>query len=164
MDTSAWVRAGDGAGATPQVDVEAVLATVKEKGWEEEIPWVHYTAGIEMAQQIAAEGHTVYVDYTADWCVNCKANLYTVLETDRIRGVMEELGVVPLEADFTRKDPVMREEIISYGSNSVPVNIIVPANRPDEVIVLPTLLKQSTVEEKLREAAGARTASAAGFG
>ncbi len=116
--------------------------------WSEGIPWQAYRPGL--AEELAAQGYTVFVDYTAAWCLTCQTNKKLVLETEAVRRRMQELGVVPLKADLTKPDPALSEELKRFGRPSVPLNVIYPAERPNEPpIVLPVLLRQSVVLEKL---------------
>ena len=52
--------------------------------------------------------------------------------------------------------------IPSFVRNAVPLNIILPANRPEEPIFLPVLLTQDVVLEKL-QAAGPSDPSLAAY-
>ncbi len=113
------------------------------------IPWQEWKPGI--AQRLSEEGFNVYVDYTASWCLTCQSNKTLVLETDRIASEFEHLGIYPIKGDFTKLNPDMQRELQSHGRNGVPLNIIVPAGRPDEVIVLPEVLTQRIVLEALSE-------------
>lgn len=114
------------------------------------IPWQKWEPGI--AQRLADEGYTVYVDYTADWCLTCQANKKLVLERSRIANQFRELGVYPVKGDFTKRNPDMQAELQAHGRNGVPLNIVVPANRPDATIVLPEVLTSQTVLDALEEA------------
>lgn len=134
-------------------ELDAIAATVNQADWKR-IPWQEYSPGL--AEALAARGYTVYVDYTADWCVNCKVNTNTVLETDKIRELMRELRVIPIEADYTMQDDVMRQDLIRFGHPSVPMNLIYPAGKPSEVIKMDVLLSQSAVESALRRAGSSR--------
>ncbi len=114
------------------------------------IPWQAWEPGI--AQRLASEGYTVYVDYTATWCLTCQTNKAVVLETDRIAGRFKELGVYPIKADFTREDPGIQKELQAHGRNGVPLNIVVPAGRPGDAIVLPEVLTPQIVLDALARA------------
>ncbi|MEP0846427.1 MAG: thioredoxin family protein [Phycisphaerae bacterium] len=142
--------------AWASVDPESVIRHVASRGWNKEIPWAPYAP--RLAEELSRRGYTVYVDYTAAWCVNCQVNKTLVLETAAIREKMRSLGVIPIEADFTNEDPLMLAEITRRGRNSVPLNIILPAGRPDAEIILPVLLTQSIVAEALDQAGPSREA------
>lgn len=102
--------------------------------------------------ELAAEGKTVYIDYTAAWCLTCQQNKLLVLETPKVAGKLEEMGVVPIKADFTKQNAQIAAEIRAHGRNGVPVNVIYPADRPDEPIVLPEILTTRIVMDALKDA------------
>jgi thiol:disulfide interchange protein/DsbC/DsbD-like thiol-disulfide interchange protein len=125
------------------------------------VPWKKWAPGRH--KQLAAQGYTVFVDYTATWCATCQTNKKFVIESDAVRKKMAELGIYPIKADYTKSPDAMTHELDSYGSAGVPLNIIIPAGRPDEPIVLPTLLvgQQSLVIEQLEAAGPSQTGTAA---
>lgn len=119
------------------------------------IEWRDWQPGL--AERLAREGHTVYVDYTASWCLTCQVNKKLVLETGQVSRKFADLGVVALKADFTRYDPQIQRELNQHGRNGVPLNIVLPSGRPAEPIVLPELLTTSRVLEALESAGPSRS-------
>ncbi|MFH1749194.1 MAG: cytochrome c biogenesis protein CcdA [Planctomycetota bacterium] len=117
---------------------------------ESKIPWHRWEPGV--AERLADEGYTVYIDYTATWCLTCQANKKFVLETDRIANKCRELGVYPIKADFTTYDREMFAELKAYDKVGVPLNLVYPAGKPDEAIVLPEVLTFGIVEDALDKA------------
>lgn len=115
-----------------------------------EIPWLPYSQ--QRAATAVSAGRTIFVDYTAEWCVNCKANEKLVLNTDAVRKVMRDLGVVPLKADYTSEDPEIKADLAKYGRSGVPMYLVVPAHRPDGAVVLPEILTPGIVVDALRAA------------
>ena len=84
-----------------------------------------------------AEGKTVMVDFTADWCLTCKTNLKFAINTEDVSQWPATNGVVPLLADFRTEDsPEIKQMLAALESNSIPLLAIFPADRPDEAIVL----------------------------
>jgi thiol:disulfide interchange protein len=120
------------------------------RGTEAVIPWQAWEPGL--AERLSAEGYTVYVDYTADWCLTCQWNKKTALHTQKVVRVFRELGVYPIKADFTGYDPRMKAELQRYGRAGVPTNVILPAGRPNDPMILPEVLTSGRVVEALREA------------
>lgn len=118
------------------------------------IVWRAWEPGLP--ERLAAEGYTVYVDFTADWCLTCKTNKKVALETREVEDAFRRLGVVALKADFTRPNAAIQRELRRFGRAGVPLNVIYPAGRPDEVIVLPEVLTPSVVLSRLREAGPSR--------
>ncbi|MBI5866447.1 MAG: hypothetical protein HZB38_18405 [Planctomycetes bacterium] len=130
-------------------ELDALAKKVQAADWKR-IPWVPYQPGLAAA--LAERGYSVYVDYTADWCLNCKVNLKTSLEVDQVRAEMKSLGIIPIEADFTANDPGMRRDIDAVGRPSVPVNLVYPANKPNDFILLPEILTPGIVLDAIRTA------------
>lgn len=114
------------------------------------IPWQKWEPGI--GRRLAADGYTVYIDYTAKWCLTCQANKVLVLERAQVAREFAQLGVYPILADFTNYDPQMLAELEEHERKGVPLNVIYPAGRPAEPIVLPEVLRPGLVREALRKA------------
>jgi thiol:disulfide interchange protein DsbD len=58
------------------------------------IVWASWSdAAVERA---LADGRTVFIDFTAAWCVSCQANKKLVLEREAVTSMMRERGVVAL--------------------------------------------------------------------
>jgi thiol:disulfide interchange protein len=137
------------------ISPDEIVARVARSDWNDHIPWQPWQLGL--AEVLSRRGYTVYVDYTASWCPNCKVNKYLWLETDSMRSKMRELRVIPIEADFSDYNPVMHEEIKSWARPTVPLNLVYPAGRPGDAIKLPELfLSADPVHEALDKAGASR--------
>ena len=121
--------------------------------FSEKMPWQAFSE--DRLSQLA--GTTVFVDFTADWCLTCKVNEKTILETSAVRNGMADLGVIPLKADWTRRDQVITKWLRRYGKAGVPFApfyLVVPADRSRDNIPLPEVLTTDTVLAALRQAEG----------
>jgi thiol:disulfide interchange protein DsbD len=125
-------------------------ALVTELDFSEEMPWQAFSE--ERLEQL--DGTLVFVDFTADWCLTCKVNEKTILATAAVREGMAELGVVPLKADWTRRDEVITRWLRRYGKAGVPFYLVIPADRSLPNIALPEVITTGTVLDALRRAAG----------
>ncbi|MCB9679176.1 MAG: thioredoxin family protein [Alphaproteobacteria bacterium] len=98
--------------------------TVKTQlDFSEHIPWQPFSE-----QRLAQlEGTPVFVDFTAEWCLTCKVNEKTILETSAVRAAMSDNGVVPLKADWTRRDQTITDWLHRYGKAGVPFYLVIPA-------------------------------------
>ncbi len=118
--------------------------------WSEGIPWKKWnTCAVDEAIE---SGKTVFIDYTADWCTVCKVNKKVAINTPQVRAKMEELGVIAFKADFTLKNPDIAAQLKAFKRAGVPMNIIYPANDPDNPILLDANLKLEYLLEKLEQA------------
>jgi thiol:disulfide interchange protein DsbD len=122
------------------------LAGSRESGG---IEWVPFSAGKLSALQ--ASEKTVFLDFTADWCITCKFNERTAIDTPAVRQLLREKNVVPVRADWTNANPEITAALKNFGRVGVPFYVIYPAGRAGEPVVLPELLTESILVEALRK-------------
>ncbi|UCD30396.1 MAG: thioredoxin family protein [Planctomycetota bacterium] len=110
-----------------------------------ELPWQEFS--LERLNQLTAEGKTVLLDITADWCPNCKYNLGVVFNTSDVADVVARYNVVPLLADWTAYGENITQLIQKLApGGSIPVCAIFPAGRPDEpIVMLGTITKKQVI-------------------
>jgi thiol:disulfide interchange protein DsbD len=101
----------------------------------------------------ALAGRTLFLDFTADWCVSCKVNEKTILETQRVRDVFAKHKVVPLQADFTRQDPQIKAWLDRYHRAGVPMYLVVPPSGVADAILLPEVITPDMVSDAIEAAA-----------
>ncbi|WP_432768187.1 MAG: thiol:disulfide interchange protein [Sphingopyxis sp.] len=68
-----------------------------------------------------ATGKPVFVYFTADWCLSCKANEAGAINRAAVQEVFDRAGVVTLVGDWTNGDPVITRTLAEHGRNSVPL-------------------------------------------
>jgi thiol:disulfide interchange protein len=121
-------------------DSPATTAVAVEKGG---IPWLPWSD--EAVQQGIAQGQPVFVDFTADWCINCKFFERTVLETDAVRAALRDKGVLALKADWTKPNPEIRAALGRFGRAGVPLYVLYRPGQP-EPLVMDALTKSGFLE------------------
>jgi thiol:disulfide interchange protein DsbD len=134
----------------PVVLAPAGESTVKtaagESGWQDYAP--------ERVQALTAAGRTVFVDFTAAWCVTCQVNKRLVLNTDAVRRAFAQHDVALLRADWTRRDTTIGRALAALGRSGVPVYVLYrPGHEP---LLLPEVLSQGVVIDALANAEPAR--------
>lgn len=100
----------------------------------------------EKLAQLRREGRAVFVNFTAKWCLTCQMNKH-VLYAQTVQEIFKQHGVITLEADWTRQDPGITEELARLGRASVPSYVYYPPNQ--EPIVLPEKITQTVIENIL---------------
>jgi thiol:disulfide interchange protein DsbD len=92
--------------------------------------WNTYTpAAFERAR---ADGHIVVLDFTAEWCINCKFLKATVLNRDPVRSELAKSDVVSFTVDLTSfKDPGW-DFLRSLGYTGIPLLVIYGPNGTDD--------------------------------
>ena len=86
------------------------------------IAWQPYSE--EALAAARKRGEAVFVDFTAEWCVNCKAYERLVLETPPVRAKFVEKKITALRADWTNADPVVTRALKSFGRVGVPLYVL----------------------------------------
>lgn len=134
-------------------DYTSVLATgASESGqgvnWQK---WSH-----EALAKARAEGRPVLVDFTASWCANCQVNKKTSIEIESVAKKLKEINGVAMMGDFSRKDPVIAQELRRFQRGGVPLVLVYPTDANVGPRVLPEFLTPGIVLEALDWAAGDR--------
>ena len=98
-------------------------------------------------------GRPVFVDFTADWCLTCKANERLVIDTAAVREAVARYDVALFRADWTRRDESIRRVLSAHGRAGVPLYLVYSPARPTRPQILPELLSARRLIEALRSAA-----------
>ena len=109
-------------------------------GWEKFTP--------ERLASELQQGRPVFIDFTAEWCITCKFNESTVLETAAVRAAFSEHQIVKLKADWTNGDPAITKLLKQFGRPGVPLYVLYPGGTA-QPYVFPELLTKNIVLEKL---------------
>ena len=75
----------------PTVKASAAATDTTKDG----IAWLPFSP--EAVQTKLKAGQPVFVDFTADWCITCKVNERTIIETEEVISVMKSLMLLPLK-------------------------------------------------------------------
>jgi cytochrome c biogenesis protein CcdA len=92
----------------------------------------------------------VFVYFTADWCLTCKANEVAAIDRDEVQEAFKAAGVKVLVGDWTNGDPAITRFLESRGRAGVPLYLwYAPGREPEE---LPQVLGPSMLTSRARRA------------
>lgn len=86
------------------------------------IDWLSFDR--QEAERLAAAGHLVFVDVTADWCFTCKVNERLVLETPEIAEAFERHEVIAMKADWTNRSDTITQYLADHGRYGIPFYLL----------------------------------------
>lgn len=143
-------QTGPSAGLTPNPassagNVAIADAPVIKDG---RINWVDYDK-----QRIDAEHkrqRPVFADFTAEWCVSCKANEKAVIETEGTRKLLAETNILPMKADMTDENPTLEKEMQRLGRSGIPIYVIYYPDGTHKL--LPEIITAEILHGALKEA------------
>lgn len=93
--------------------------------------------------ELRGEARGVFVNFTAAWCITCKANELAALSSPRVIEAFETENVAYLVADWTNRDETIAAALAEHGRAGVPLYIYYP---PDgEPQVLPQILSEGLI-------------------
>ena len=99
-----------------------------------ELDWVPFSEQALVAA--VSEGKPVMVDFTADWCQNCKLNLALAIHTRKVHELVKKNNVVPMVADLTRHPPELNAKLRELKRIAIPVVAIYrPGDAKDPIIL-----------------------------
>jgi thiol:disulfide interchange protein DsbD len=88
----------------------------------------------ERVAQARTEGRTVFVDFTAAWCVTCQLNKQTTLANPEVLAAFQARNVLLLRADWTRRDARITQALAELGRSGVPVYAVYQGPKPPKVL------------------------------
>ncbi|MEO6433266.1 MAG: protein-disulfide reductase DsbD domain-containing protein [Sphingomicrobium sp.] len=108
----------------------------------------------EAVRAAQATGKPVFVYFTADWCLSCKANEAAAIERSETLRAFRDNGVTVLAGDWTNGDPAIGRLLESRGRAGVPLYLWYAAGaaEPEE---LPQILTPSMLIDRARAPARA---------
>lgn len=89
--------------------------------------WIEYNAGL--FEQARRENKIIVMDFTAEWCLNCKVLKATVLERDPVKSEFAKSDVVLFTVDLTAETAPGWKTLQEMGETGIPLlAIYTPGN------------------------------------
>lgn len=98
---------------------------------------------------LMAQGRSVYLDFTAEWCITCQVNERLVFSSSEVRALIVKKNIALMKGDWTAKSPSITAALRRYGRNGVPLNVIINKGKQESAVVLPNILTPGIVIAEL---------------
>lgn len=86
------------------------------------IDWIYYTP--ERLAEARSDGDVVVLDFTAEWCLNCKTLEATVLATKQVAAALNGDGVVAMKVDLTGNNEAGNALLRESGRLTIPLIVV----------------------------------------
>jgi thiol:disulfide interchange protein len=101
-----------------------------------------------MIPSYVAEGKSVFVDITADWCFTCKYNEKFVLAAPRVRQALESQKIILMQGDWTNRNDTIARFLQQNGRAGIPFAALYRPGK--EPLLLPEFLTEKIVLNALQ--------------
>ncbi|MBL4602059.1 MAG: thioredoxin family protein [Emcibacteraceae bacterium] len=93
---------------------------------------------------------SVFVYFTADWCVTCKLNERIALSKPDVNNAFKAKNITVMKGDWTNQNPDITRTLRKYGRIGVPLYLYFPSGASfDSPVILPQILTPNIVIEAL---------------
>lgn len=122
------------AGAATLLPAHAPAAAASEKG-----------VAFDEARlaSLRAQNKPVFLYFTADWCLTCKANEAAAIDRSETRAAFEKAGVTVMIGDWTNADPAITRFLEAQGRSGVPLYLWYAPGKDAQT--LPQILTPATL-------------------
>lgn len=146
-------RAGPLIGALLLLAFVVPTVLTPEQAQKDEVDdiWVSFAPDDISAQ--VQQGHVVFVDVTAKWCITCQVNKKLVMYEDDVYRRLSDDKLIAMKADWTNPDPIIADYLASFEKFAIPFNVVYGPAKP-EGVVLPELLTKESVLNAIKLARG----------
>ena len=87
-------------------------SAARSAAWQ---PW-----SVQAVADARAQGQTVFVDFTASWCLSCQVNERLALTRPEVKTAFAAHHVVLFKADWSRHDDAITDALTALGRSGVP--------------------------------------------
>lgn len=112
-------------------------------------PGEWYAFSLATMDSLKESGKPFFIDFTADWCINCKVNKSVALDRPAVQESFRDRGVIKLVADWTQYDQEITDILNQHGRQGIPFYLLYPGNG-GEPIILPELLTEGIMLRELQ--------------
>ena len=109
----------------------------------EQIRWETYEPS--MFDEAKKRNKKIFLNFTADWCLNCKYN-ETIFGDEQIIEIFKKNEIVAIKCDWTKRDEKITSLLRRYNSISVPLYVLITDRNAQ---ILPNILTKKDLIEAI---------------
>ena len=103
----------------------------------------------QLLEDLRENNSLVFLNFTADWCITCKVNEAVALKTSKVTKLLADKNITYIEADWTRRDPIISSALEKYGRTGLPLYLLFPSK--GDPLILPEILTEDILLTYLTE-------------
>jgi thiol:disulfide interchange protein len=101
-------------------------------------------------EELLSQGESVFVDFTASWCITCKVNERVTFTQPEVLDFIRAENIHMIKADWTRRDPAITKYLERFGRISVPFYLYWAAG-VRQPLILPEILTPQIFINQIKE-------------
>ncbi|MEI8347113.1 MAG: thioredoxin family protein, partial [Pseudomonadota bacterium] len=100
-------------------------------------------------EKLSSQDRFIFMDFTAQWCLNCKVNELLIIKTKSFQELLKKHNVLFLVGDWTKEDPVIGKWLKEHGASGVPAYFI--QDKKGKITFLGETVFRSEIEKILQQ-------------
>lgn len=103
---------------------------------------------VQTLETAKAAGQDIVVDFTADWCLNCRTVDFLVFGNERVKAALKDKKVKPLKADLTEDNVFATDALKKWtGQSGIPFTVVLKGD--GRKILLPGIYNKEALIKAL---------------
>lgn len=130
------------------VSAYGIAASVDENG----VLWHEFSPAL--LDLLLQEKKTIFLEFTADWCITCKVLEAGVLSNKAVGEALQQRDVAAVKADWTTRNDTVTAMLQRFGRSGVPLFVIIPGGNLERAVILPEIVTVDMLLSALEQARG----------
>ena len=90
----------------------------------DKVNWIKWDINKQpnLIKELLSKDKIIFLDITAEWCITCKYNKLFVIDNESIVKIFNDMEVIPLQLDWTKKNYKIEKFLFSKERYGIPYN------------------------------------------